>query len=256
MDVRSRYDAIIDYLKENDAADVSTLSEFFQVSEMTIRRDLDRLEKDKILIRVHGGAKLLTRNMYEPSLDKRLKKQSKEKMKIGKFAASLVEAGDSIAIDDSSTTNAIIPYLKVPVTVVTNHINVAVALANNEFADVILLGGRLRKSSMSFVDKTMETAMEQYRIDKAFLSAKSIDLEGNIFDATSDEGNSKRVFLKNSCQKYFLFDHTKLNTIAFYKVCGIQDTYTVIMDRYEPDVKMQLDFKDYCEKHGVELHLI
>ncbi len=256
MDVRSRYDAIIDYLKENDTADVSTLSKFFEVSEMTIRRDLDRLEKDKILIRVHGGAKLLTRNMYEPSLNNRLKKQLKEKKRIGKFAASLVEAGDAIAIDDSSTTYAMVPYLKVPVTVVTNHISVAVALANNEFADVILLGGRLRKASMSFVDKTMETMMEQYRIDKVFLSAKSIDLEGNIFDATAEEGNSKRVFLKNSCQKYFLFDHTKLNTVAFYKVCNIQDKYTVIMDRYDSDEKMQLEFKDYCEKHGAGFYLI
>lgn len=256
MDGRSRYEGIIEYLKEKDTADVSVLSEFFKVSEMTIRRDLDRLEKDKILIRVHGGAKLITRNMYEPSLNNRLKKQLEDKKKIGKFAASLVEAGDSIAIDDSSTTYAMVPYLKVPVTVVTNHISVAVDLANNEFADVILLGGRLRKTSMSFVDKTMETMMEQYRIDKVFLSAKSIDMEGNIFDATTEEGNSKRVFLKSSYQKYFLFDHTKLNNVAFYKVCDIQDKYTVIMDQYEADAKMQLEFKDYCDKHGIGLCLI
>lgn len=256
MDMKSRTEAIIEYLKENDTADVSTLSKYFKVSEMTIRRDLDRLEKEEILIRVHGGAKLLTRNMYEPSLDNRLKKQLEAKKRIGKFAASLVEAGDAIAIDDSTTTYAMIPFLEVPVTVVTNHISVAVALANNKFADVILLGGKLRKASMSFVDKTMETMMEQYRIDKAFLSAKSIDLEGNIFDATVDEGNSKRVFLKNARQKYFLLDHTKLDTVAFYKVCNIQENCTIIMDRYASDEKIQSEFKEYCEKQSVDLHFI
>lgn len=256
MDAKARYDRIVDYLKRNDNADVSTLSDVFQVSEMTIRRDLDRLEKENILIRVHGGARLITRNMYEPPLDARLKDHAEEKRKIGKYAASLVEEGDAVALDDSSTTYAMIPYIHVPATIITNHINVATALSENDQIKVILLGGEMRKQSMSMIGKEMENMLQRYHVDKAFLSAKALDLSNGIYDASTEEGNTKQAFMKSSQKTYFLFDHTKLNTQAFYKVCDVKEVTAILMDEFDGGFDDQEYLRKYCNENGVQLELI
>lgn len=255
MDAKERSLAIIDYLNLHESAGVTELSEAFQVSEMTIRRDLNQLEKDKIVIRVHGGAKLLS-DMKEASAHDRIITQAEEKSRLGAFAVSLIEAGDTIALDDSSTTLAMIPFLRVPVTVITNHIQVATALAENELAEVVLIGGHLRKKSLSFTGAMMEDYLKQFQVDKAFLSAKSCGIEKGIFDASIDEAHSKKIFMECARKTYFLFDHTKIGQRSFHKVCGINQTDGIITDVYEGNTALLEELEQYCSNEHIDFYAV
>lgn len=256
MDVKERSDAIIELLTKNDTVDVATLSESLKVSEMTIRRDLDRLEQQNILIRVHGGAKLMSGYMYEAPLNARLKSEYNEKKRMGEFAASLIESGDTIAIDDSSTTLAIVPFIKVPCTVVTNHLNVAAALAENDQVEVILLGGKMRKVSMSFTGAVMEETLQKFHVSKTFLSAMSLKVGEGIYDASIEEAHTKQAFMAAADETYFLFDHTKVETRSFYKVCDIENVSGIITDEYLEKEKDQDNLKKNCEEKNTAFYLV
>lgn len=255
MDIRSRNEMIVNYLKQTSYADISTLSNMLGVSEMTVRRDLDNLEKQKILLRVHGGARLISQKMYEAPLDTRIKEQADEKFRIGRYAAGLVEEGDAIAIDDSSTTYAMVPYLDVNITVITNHISVATALIDNDKVKVVLLGGNFRKSSKSMSGPDMETMMNNYNVDKVFLSAKAVDVSHGPSDASFDEGVTKKAFMRMGKQVYFLFDHTKLETSAFYNICSMKEVQNIIVDHIETPTPKQQAFLTYCRDIRLNLHL-
>lgn len=229
-DVEIRAKKIVNYLKEHGYAEVLLLSELLNVSDMTVRRDLDRLQEQGILLRVRGGATLVPQKMDESTLDIRLQKEMDEKCRLGEYAASLVEDGDAIAIDSSSTTYAMVPYLNKEITVITNHILTASALLKYKKVRVIMLGGHLRRSSMSAAGKDLYNMMQQYYVDKVFLSTKAVDMEHGAADASIDEGESKKVFMNAGKQCFFLFDHTKLNTSAFYHVCSVAEIKNIILD--------------------------
>ncbi len=256
VNVDERTRIITEYLRSHNYADISQLSDMLSVSDMTVRRDLDRLEEKNFLVRVHGGAKLATQRMYEPPLESRLKDQAEEKYKLGRYAASLVKDGDAIAIDSSSTTYAMLPYLNVAVTVITNHVSVATALAANEKAQVILLGGLLQKSSLSLSGKDMEEMMGRYLVDKAFLSSKALNARSGASDATTAVGEGKKVLMRSAKQTFFLFDHTKFNTEAFYRVCGLEDMENIIVDGSIDLTRSQQQLLEKCAEKGVMLHRV
>lgn len=141
MAARDRERLIIDYLNEHGYADVTLLSEMLHVSDMTVRRDLDRLESKNLLTRVHGGASASAKKMFEFPLDMRLQREKEEKYRLAAYAASFVEDGDAIAMDSSSTTYAMTAYLDKNITVLTTNIATACTLAAYDKVRVILLGG-------------------------------------------------------------------------------------------------------------------
>lgn len=251
MNAHDREKYIVEYLTRYIYADVAKLSDLLHVSEMTIRRDLDKLEKDNQLLRVRGGARF----MHEAPLESRVFDQSDAKYAIGRYAASLVEEGEAIALDASTTVYAMLPYLKVPMTVITSNMNIAMFLGKNDFIDVFVLGGKLRKSSMSLTGYDVSDMMQKYHVDKAFLSAKSINIQDGVMDATVDEGEAKKAILRSCNKAYFLFDHTKLDTRAFYHVCTIDCVTDIIVDQYKKFSKEQNAFLQDCETNGVHVHL-
>jgi len=256
MDSKERGEQIVDCLKKQKYVEVSYLKELFQVSEMTVRRDLDRLEKQEVLVRVHGGARLIPQKMYEAPLGMRVLNQAEEKYLIGKYAANLIEEGDAVAFDDSSTTYAMIPYIQVKFTAITNHISIAADLVKNENAEVILLGGNLRKFSFSLVGQDMAVQMKRYHVDKVFLSAKAVDVNYGVSDATAAEGETKKAFIQSGRDVYFLFDHSKLNTCAFYNVCEFNQIKHLIINQPEKDQEKYQEFIRLCKKHHIDLHVV
>lgn len=250
MNAQDREKYIVEYLTRYSYADVAKLSSLLHVSDMTIRRDLDKLEKENQLLRVHGGARF----MYEAPLTSRVFNQSDAKYAIGRYAASLVEEGEAIALDASTTTYAMLPYLRVPMTVITNCMNIATFLSKNEYIDVFLLGGRLRKSSLSLTGHDVTDMMQKYHVDKAFLSAKAINTHDGVMDATIDEGETKKAILRASNQVYFLLDHTKLDTCAFYHICSINKVTDMITNYRDQFSKEQKAFLNDCEENGIRIH--
>lgn len=223
------------YVQEHEFAEIGVLKEKLQVSEMTIRRDLKKLEEENALVRVFGGARTIPRATLEGSVEERVQFHAEEKDRIARYAASLIKDGDTILMDSSSSIFAMVPYLNMRVTVLTNNISICVKLKDHENADVILLGGHLRKSALSTVGIETVNMLSNYYVDKAFLSSKAIDCNYQIFDATSDEAAVKRAMISSSQRTYFLMDHYKLSDRAFCKVCDLKDIDRLIVDRTEED---------------------
>jgi len=252
----SRRQYILDYMMKNKAADISQLSKLFDVSEMTVRRDLNILEKSDQLLRVHGGARIMPKEMHEKPLTKRMAEHSKAKMLIGRYAAGLVEEGDVIALDASSTAYAMCHFLEVSIVVITSNLSIALVMAEKPNIEVILLGGKLRKSSLSTVGSDLSYMMEKYHADKAFISAKSVNLKRGLTDVTSEEGESKKAMLASCSKAYLLLDHSKLDTNAFYTVCGLNDTMELITDHADTLKENQKQFLLDCDQLGVKVHIV
>lgn len=227
---------ILDYVKEHEFADIGYLTEMLQVSDMTVRRDLKKLEEENHgLVRVLGGARSFPGGSYEEPVDKRVRVHSREKERIARYAASLVCEGDSIFMDASSTVYAMTDYLSVRATVITNNISVCLKLKDKEKLDVILAGGSLRKRAMSLVGPDALHVLERYYVDKAFLSSKAVDAEFGISDATREETEVKKAMMKSSREVYFLMDHYKWGNKAFCKVCDICRITELIADESEDE---------------------
>lgn len=246
---------IISILEGTDYVDVSYLSNLFQVSEMTIRRDLETLEKAGDLIRVHGGAKLKTKRVYEASIEKRLNTNKKEKMAIAREAAKLVEDGDVIAFDASTTALEVSKLIKdrEKLTVVTNNISIAIELADAKNIAVILLGGFLRGKSLSLVGASLQTHLHSIYIDKAFISSKALNFSEGLTDATIDEGEAKQALIDKSNQLYVIADHTKLGKLAFFRVCGKEKIDKIITDQLVPLEPEQQNCVNSYREFGTEV---
>lgn len=243
-----RRDYILNHLNIKKMVEIPNLSRELLVSEMTIRRDLVRLEEDGLLIRVQGGAVVTQNQTEEPPLNKRLTLQYREKDIIGKKAAEFICDGDVILVDSSSTTIAMIKYIDKKVTVITSNVSIAIELAVKEDIEIILLGGHFRKESFSTGGYQVEETLKNYKADKLFFSSKSVDVDRGVSDATEFEGLVKRAMLDSSVQNFLLIDNTKINTSAFFRVCDIEKVDHIITNKVEYSERQSRFFERLNQK--------
>ncbi|WP_114571696.1 DeoR/GlpR family DNA-binding transcription regulator [Exiguobacterium flavidum] len=241
-----RRDKIIEILESKDYAEVSYLSGYFNVSEMTIRRDLEKLDRDGQIIRVYGGARLVSKTIPEQSFTERAHTHPEEKALIAEAAVRMIEDGDVVAFDASTSALEVSKRIKHfrSLTVVTNNINIAIELADVKNIAVILLGGYLRGKSLSTTGASLRLYMQSIYIDKAFISSKAISVEEGLTDSTSDEGEAKQAMLQKSSQVVVLADRSKLGTIAFFKVCSSESIDVLITDGLKPMTPRQEEVLD------------
>lgn len=227
---------IIRILKEKDYANFAYLGELFQVSKMTIRRDIEFLEKKGIVDRIYGGVKLRSEPSYEATIQERLKTNQKEKQAIAKQAAKQIDDGDVIALDGSTTALEVSKAIKhrKNLTVITNNISIAIELSTTPDIQTVLLGGFVRDSSLSVVGATVEQSLRSFYIDKAFISSKALDDTAGLTDFTVAEGEAKQAMIKKSNQVYVLVDHTKLGKLSFFQVMNADQVDTIITDQVTP----------------------
>lgn len=250
-----RRQEIINLLQESNFVEITYLSNFLNVSEMTIRRDLDKLEEDGEIIRLHGGAKLNTKSVYEATLEERSNRNILEKRAVATKAAELVEDGDVIALDASSTALEVSKKIKdkKKLVVVTNNISVAKELSECKDHTIILLGGIVRKKSLSLVGPYVKNMLSTIYIDKAFISSKALSFEAGLTDATIDEGEVKKAMIENSKSVYIIVDHTKINETAFYQVCGYKQMSKIITDDIGLLTKEQETCLQSFRNEGIEV---
>lgn len=220
---------ICDYLKKNKFVDTNDLQKMLDVSDMTVRRDLKKLEDEQRLLRVMGGA----RSMFFSTAEERGNIHYEEKRRIAKYAASLVREGDTLFLDASSTVYAIMEFLTVPVTMITNNLSICMELKDKEYIDIILTGGSLRKNSMMMTGKEALHTISTYCVDKAFLSSNAISLVHGITDSINGESEVKRAMIANSDQVYFMMDHSKFGERKLNKICELNQITELIVDNTE-----------------------
>lgn len=227
-----RRDSIIQIIQKNGKVRVDTLSDKFDVSSVTIRNDLDFLEKKGIVHRTHGGA-LLRKSVYEdPSLEEKQQLYRKEKQRIGDKAVELIKDGDSILLDSGTTAMEIAQRLngKKNLTIMTNAINLALKLGNLESMSIMLTGGLLRKESFSLVGPEAEATISNYYFDKLFLGVDGLDINFGLTTPNPMEAQLNRIMVERAQQVIAITDSSKFGRHSFSYICDVDVISTLITD--------------------------
>jgi DeoR/GlpR family transcriptional regulator of sugar metabolism len=226
-----RHREILAVLSREGSVRVAELAERFEVTEETIRRDLGKLESQGKIVRSHGGALMSEPEETLRPFAWREVAYETEKAAIGQVAISRIEEEDSILLDASTTCWHMAKRLDdIPLTVVTNSLQIPVALSNRNRIDVHVLGGRMGKKSLSFIGPTAESQLRQYHVDKLFLSCKGADLERGISDVAEAQAHLRRIMLACADKKYLLVDHSKFGLRSLAQICDISVFDEVITD--------------------------
>lgn len=231
-----RHERIVAAVRRRGSATVGDLSSALEVSEATIRRDLDQLDAEGALRRVRGGARV-PHGSVRPEADARpfadvAASATSAKRQIAQTAVSCITDGDVIALDIGTTVAAMCPLLTGrSLTVVTASLAVVKALAEAPDIDIVVLGGLLRPNYHSLVGTLTESALRQVRVDAAFVGTSGVRADGTVLDSTPSEVPIKRGLLAVSSATYLLADHEKFPGSGFLEVAPLTDFTALITDR-------------------------
>ncbi|EUJ45671.1 DeoR/GlpR family DNA-binding transcription regulator [Listeria riparia] len=229
---------------------VSQLAKTFNVSEETIRRDLDKLEKEGIVDRSYGGATLSQHTNEDLPYATRNIINVEEKKNIATKTTSLITSGDSLIADTSSTVFESLNLLareKENLTIITNSIT-AVDLLSNFKVHLILTGGTLRTKSNSLVGSDAANTISRYYVDYAIISCKGLSMENGITDSNEPEAEVKNHMLKRANKVILVADSSKFDRNAFIKIVDISEIDYLITDK-EPSH----EWKQFLKEKDVTL---
>jgi DeoR/GlpR family transcriptional regulator of sugar metabolism len=238
-----RQDQIERFIREHRRATVGELSHFFEVSEPTIRRDLEKLESSGKVRRSHGGALALESAAPEPPVLQRLQVCAEEKFQIGRAAAQLIQDGETIFLGSGTTTLEVARNLtgKKNLTVITNALTVANQLAGNEDITLILTGGVLRHSENSLTGHLVEKTLKEFRADKVIISIRSLSLAEGLTSDNFLETLTDRAILGFARQVILVADHTKFAKTSAVRVAPVTAIQTIVTDdKVAPEIIRQL----------------
>ena len=238
-----REQKILEILKAKPNIRVSELSDSLQVSEATIRRDLNRLQGVGKIKRVHGGAVLFEKAAPEPPVVLRGADQADEKKRIGRAAVQLISPGETIFIGSGTTTEAFARNLvgRKDISIITNSLLIISILAQEAELPIISTGGLLRISELSFIGHLTEQALQELRPNKVFMSIRAISLVGGLTNDYMPEVSTDRVIIQSAPEVVLLADHTKFNKISTAFVAPLSAVHTVITDIGTPgDIRSSL----------------
>ncbi|MCA1024300.1 DeoR/GlpR family DNA-binding transcription regulator [Halobacillus litoralis] len=232
MLVAERQQKIVELVNEKTSLRVSELSNIFSVTEETIRRDLEKLEKEKKLRRSHGGAVKIHQSSIEAPYSERKVINVQEKKEIAMEAVKHVVEGDSIILDASTTAYYMAKALpNVPITVVTNSVKVAIELSEKQRITVISTGGILHSRSMSYLGPLAELSLEDYHVNKAFISCKGIHLSRGISESNEQQARIKRKMLDSADINFVMVDHSKFGIQAFSRFAELNLVDHILSDQ-------------------------
>ena len=230
---------------------VAELSEDLHVSEMTVRRYLDRLEQKELIKRTHGGA-FAGQEMIEVDYRVRETVRRAEKEAIGRLAWTLIQPGESVFLDAGTT----LAYLAAAmddtrrITVVTNSTIVLQTLENRANIDTIALGGRVHAASHSLIGPIAEEAVAQFRFTKVFLGAVGINLEEGLTQSNMDEVPVKKRVAANAKEVIVLADSSKFNRDVLVMFLRLEQVNTIVTDTGIP-----ADSRRSLEERGIRVLL-
>jgi DeoR/GlpR family transcriptional regulator of sugar metabolism len=224
---------IISLLEESNSVLVLELSKTFNVTEETIRRDLEKLEKEGLLKRTHGGAVISDNINLELPLKVREVTNIEGKRAIGIKVSEYINDGDTIMLDSSTTALQVAQKIKDKrkITVITNSINVVTELSTSKDCKVISTGGILRENSMSFVGHMTEDSIKNYNVDIAVIACKGIDMNRGITESNEMEAEVKKAMVEAAEKVFLLADYTKFNKISFLKMLKLDKVDTIFTDK-------------------------
>ena len=227
-----RKQVILEELSKHKIVSLEKLVGLLDTSESTVRRDLDELESENKLRRVHGGAELPHSLQEEETIQEKSVKNLQEKKLIAQKASSLIKEKDVIFVDAGSTTAFLIKELEQKdITVVTNSIHHAVQLVDKQIPTVII-GGGVKMTTDASIGGVALNQINQLHFDRAFIGMNGVD-EGYFTTPDMEEGAVKRAILENAKQTYVLADSSKIGQSCFAKVAPIKRAIVITSKGHE-----------------------
>src|ERR1700761_6399957 len=230
---RSRLDSIIQMLKINTSASIGEIAETFHVSQMTIRRDLQKLVEAGQVIRIPRGARIEHWRGAERSFFERLQKMSHAKRSVGSAASALVHDGESVVLDSGTTTLYVARELRARrnIVVFTFSLSVLEELSSAEHIRVELTGGVYRSSSHDLIGHAVGKSLTSIYADTVIFGAASVSFARGVMVHDPD---AQRELLQAGKQKVLVVDSSKVGTEATYRLCGIEDCDLILTDQMLP----------------------
>ncbi len=245
-----RRNAILAKLNAEGKVIVTDLSREFDVTEETIRRDLEKLDTEGLATKTYGGA-VAKRNLnVDLPFNVRKRSNIERKMKIAEKIAKMIHDGDYIMIDASSTAIYVtkcIAHLK-NITIITNSIEVLVELSDKNDWHILSTGGALKKSALSLVGTSAVRMIKGFHVDLAICSSKGLDMSMGVTDSNEKDCEIKRALFAAANHKILAVDATKFDKISFVHVCGLDDIDTIVTDEAPSD-----RWVEYCRDKEVDL---
>lgn len=247
-----RHAYILNILQQQRTVRVSTLSEALGVSEITIRRDLEKLEEQGLLERTHGGAILTQRMRQEPLYAQKERLQIEAKRAIGKAAAALIHEGETIFINSGSTTRQIFPHLRHRhrLRIITSNAAAITDLSNHaESIELIVVGGTYRWQSNSFVGPIALSTIAQINATKTFLGVDGISIQHGLTTPIQDEAEVARAMIAQTRGALIVVaDHTKIGVVAEFVTCPLHRVETIVTD-----AALDAEWREALDKRGIRV---
>lgn len=241
-----RAEIILQELSLHGRVDAEQLSLRLQVNSSTIRRDLERLEQQNLLRRVHGGAlpvDALTYSAYAYDLtfQKNMRLQSEEKAQIARVALGMIQPGDTIALSPGTTTTHLARAIRQsqiqPLTIVTNALNIAMELNGLKNITLTLIGGLLLPDFFALVGPLAEQSLKQIYSSKAFIGVTGLSPEHGLTGPNQLEALTHRLTIEHALRTIVLTDHTKLGKVVLHAIAPTSSIHTLVTGREAaPDI--------------------
>jgi DeoR/GlpR family transcriptional regulator of sugar metabolism len=232
-----RENEIIKLIKAKGTVRVSELSKLLDVSEATVRRDLDKLDGKSQIQRIHGGAILIEKSDPEPPVILRKTLMSDEKERIGKAAANLINEHETIFLGSGTTAEAVARNLvgHKNITVITNALTVINILVQENGISLIATGGLFRDSELSFIGHITEQSLKELRPQKVIMGIRAINLTAGLTNDYLPEVSTDRVIIQSAPEVYIVADHTKFEKVSTAFVAPVTSVNKIITDSGVPE---------------------
>ena len=228
-----RRNLILEKLQEEKRVVVSELSQLYNVSEETIRRDLDKLEKEGLATKSYGGAVINEDVGIDLPFNIRKNQNVQGKQKMAEIAASMVNDGDHIFLDASTTAVFVAKALKEKerLTVVTNSMEILLELSDVSGWNIISTGGVMKEGYLAFLGARTEEVIRSYYVDKVIFSCKALNEDMGIMESKEAFGTTKKAMINSGKMRILVVDSTKFDQTAFSVAGQLRDIETIITDK-------------------------
>ena len=244
-----RKNEILGRLRNEKRVLVSELAEYYNVTEETIRRDLDKLEKEGYATKTYGGAILGNSTKTDLSYAVRNKANVEAKKVIANLVTDLIEDGDHLMIDHSSTCYFSVKKLKEKknLTVITNSVELASEICSIESWNVYMPGGQLRPESMALSGPASYEVLHTYHVDKKLFSCKGIDMEAAITDSNDLHAEVKHAMVRAAKQPILVVDGSKFDKVSFVSIAKLKEV-SIVVTNCRPSQEWMRCFA----RHGIQ----
>lgn len=247
---RQKY--ITEIVEREKSVKVIDLSKLFDVTEETIRRDLEKIEKQGILKRTYGGAIFINsviKDVDDTPFSMRVKENISGKQKIAMAVSDMLYDGEVVMLDPSTTCLEVAKNIDKSkrLTVITNSISILSELSTHEELNVVSTGGTLRKRSLSLIGPTAKDNIKNYYADKAVISCKGVDLQRGVMDTNELEVEIKKAMIGCAKEIILAVDSTKMQRLSMHKLIEMSKINYLVVDQ-----ELTPEWQEFCKENNIK----